>query len=149
MEVASAIKKWNFPAPRLKHFSYFQAQPSNFFPKKISYIFFQKKPTLKLFLIFPQKKLLLYFGKWLFSPKKNNVKRERFSLNLKKLCYISGGNLQSQKMKNLLYFFHILRENFPDISAKEKHFLYFPYREVEFSKLKYFMKFIVKRFFSI
>ena len=47
------------------------------------------------------------------------------------------------------HIFSLLRENFSNISAKEKVYYNFPYKEVNFSKLKYFLIIITKRFFLL
>ena len=46
--------------------------------------------------------------------------------------------------KKVSYILWLLKENFSNISAKEKSFLYSPYNEGNFSKLKYFL-IIVKK----
>ena len=55
----------------------FRSQPSKFFPNKIFYIFFQKKPAFKKFLYFLRSKMFLYFRRWnpaLFSLSLTNKK---------------------------------------------------------------------------
>ena len=47
------------------------------------------------------------------------------------------------------YIFCLLRENFSNINAKEKSFLYFRNKETKFSKLKYFFYNYNKAFFLI
>ena len=47
-----------------------------------------------------------------------------------------------------IHIFCLLRGSFSNISAKEKSFLYLPFKEENFYKLKYFLIIIVKCFFS-
>ena len=74
----------------------------------------------KKVLMFSQKKLFIYFRKWNFEKKPTlkkilifrKMERSSPKLNIflifflkKNFSYISGGNLQSPKNKNFLYFF--------------------------------------------
>ena len=72
---------------------------------------------------------------------------ERSSPKLKKLS--KGGNFQSLKIKNFYISFHIFclfRENFSNIRAKEKKFLYFPLQRSIIFQIK-FLIIIIKQFF--
>ena len=105
-------------------------------PKKASYIsrngtfqstlrkliILQETETLKKFLLFSQKKDFLifwekrspkhslYFRKQNFLIFQETLKKLSETKKWKKASYISGGNLQSLKMKNFLYFLFIIKK---------------------------------------
>ena len=71
---------------------------------------------------------------------------ELSSLKLKDFPIFQEELPKTEKQK--FYNFCLLRENFSNISTKEKNFLYFSFKEAKFSKSKYFLIIIIKRFFS-
>ena len=94
------FRKWNFAA------SYFYYISGENFPSSQN----KKKPTLKKFLIFQEMELS--------------------SSKTKKALIFQEGTRKALKSKFSYIAFHIfclLRENFSNISAKEKSFLYFPF----------------------
>ena len=129
------FRKWNFLARRLKKVLYFKKW--NSLTSYFSYILKRnfpnskkknKKPTLKGFLIF-----------W---------EMELSSPNIKKVFLYLSKELAKLKTKNFC-----LRENFSHISTHththtQKVSYIFSYKEAKFSKLKYFLIIVIKRFFS-
>ena len=106
----------------------------------------KKNHATKSSYIFSNEKLFLYFGK-----------RNFLIFSQKFFCYISGNEtLKRKRLKRELakpenqkfQIICLLREDFSNICAKEKSFLYFLYKEAKFSKLKYFLIIVIKRFFS-
>ena len=112
------------------------------------------KFTIKKFLVFQEMELssskikkILIFQKWNFLALKlkNFLYFGKWNLlaSNSKSSYISGGNLQSLKIQNCNFFF-VEREQV----QKEKVSYTFLYKEVKFSKFKYILIIIIKRFFS-
>ena len=119
------------------------------FSQKKAFLIFWDIKTLKNSLYLSKRNAIIFQETETLKIKINILRKcfifqdmELSTLKLK-FFYIAGENLQNLKIRNFLYIsFHIfclLRENFSNISTKEKSFLYFPYNEAIFSKLKYFL----------
>ena len=113
--------------------------------------------VLRNLILFLKRKLFLYFGKR--KPQKNYLYFRKWNfLIIQETSYISGSNFLSskndkrsgnnlQRLKNKKKIvFCLLRANFLNISAKKVYYT-FPYKEVNFSKLKYFLIIIINCFF--
>ena len=142
--------KRNFLALKLTNFLYFL--------KRKTLFYFEKHKSRKNSLYLRKQNFLIFQEAFHNFPRSKNEKNfsektfcilrnETFQTHAYKTSYISGGKLQNLKIKKFV-FFVCLKRCFKMQIQKKKLSYTFSYKEANFSKLKYFVIIIVRRFFS-